>query len=520
MNFSIMNKTIITFCSILFLVYGCSKSNLPKPEYHYSINLDKISEDELFVELNFSGNLTDTSYFYFPRIVPGIYDALDYGKFINNFEAINNKGQALKVNRINTNCWEIIGTKNLDIIKYAVNDGWEKFDFEGIRPYRSSESHFDSSVVILNANAVFGYFSYQENLPFKINIKKPENFYGATSLTKIKSVKNEDIYFAGNYRILVDNPIMYSQPDTVTIKLPNILVNVACFSNSKEKIANELADYIAPLVKNQTEYLGGNLATDKYTFIIYHNQNFENTNYFADGLEHNQSTLVLMYAPMDMEILKNIIFNLASHEFFHTQIPLGLHSYEIANFDFNHPKFSKHLWLYEGMTEYFTIHMPVKQKLETLEQFIHTIENKISAMKKFDANIAFTELSKNVMEMSDEYMNVYYKGPLINLCLDIELWSLSNGNYGVQNLVSDLINKYGKDKPFNDDDLFNDIYEITGYSEIKTFIEKYIEGTYELPLKDVLQKVGLNLDIETGKITEIKPVSEHQFELRKQWINQ
>jgi predicted metalloprotease with PDZ domain len=313
---------------------------------------------------------------------------------------------------------------------------------------------------------------------------------------------------------------MYSQPDTVTIKLPNILVNVACFSNSKEKIANELADYIAPLVKNQTEYLGGNLATDKYTFIIYHNQNFENTNYFADGLEHNQSTLVLMYAPMDMEILKNIIFNLASHEFFHTQIPLGLHSYEIANFDFNHPKFSKHLWLYEGMTEYFTIHMPVKQKLETLEQFIHTIENKISAMKKFDANIAFTELSKNVMEMPDEYMNVYYKGPLINLCLDIELRSLSNGNYGVQNLVSDLINKYGKDKPFNDDDLFNDIYEITGYSEIKTFIEKYIEGTYELPLKDVLQKVGLNLDIETGKITEIKPVSEHQFELRKQWINQ
>ena len=141
-------------------------------------------------------------------------------------------------------------------------------------------------------------------------------------------------------------------------------------------------------------------------------------------------------------------------------------------------------------------------------------------MKKFDANIAFTELSKNVMEMPDEYMNVYYKGPLINLCLDIELRSLSNGNYGVQNLVSDLINKYGKDKPFNDDDLFNDIYEITGYSEIKTFIEKYIEGTYELPLKDVLQKVGLNLDIETGKITEIKPVSEHQFELRKQWINQ
>lgn len=41
----------------------------------------------------------------------------------------------------------------------------------------------------------------------------------------------------------------------------------------------------------------------------------------------------------------------------------------------------------------------------------------------------------------------------------------------VQNLVSDLTNKYGKDNPFDDEDLFNDIYELTGSSDIKLFIE-------------------------------------------------
>lgn len=514
-----MNK-LITFCSILFLLFGCSKFKLPDSEYQYRINLDKIVGDKLLVKLNFTGKLTDTSYFYLPRIVPGIYDDLDYGKFINNFKAIDKKGQDLKINRIDNNCWEIIGTKNLSTIKYAVNDGWEKFDFEGIRPYRSSESHFDSSVVILNANTVFGYFSHQENLPFKINIKKPENLYGATSLSKIKSSKNEDKFLALNYRTLVDNPIMYSYPDTASIKLPDISVNVACFSSSRKKIANELANFIMPLVKNQTEYLGGKLATRKFTFIIYHNQNSGNGDYFADGLEHNQSTLILMYAPLYLEILKKNIFNLASHEFFHTQMPLGLHSYEIANFDFNDPKFSKHLWLYEGMTEYFTIHMPIKQNMETLEQFIHVVESKISGMRRFDNTIPFTELSRNIMEMPDEYMNVYYKGALINLCLDIELRDLSHGAYGVQNLVSDLTKKYGKNKPFNDNDLFNDIYEITGYSEIKLFIENYIDGTYELPLMEELQKVGLDLDNKTGKISEIIPMSENQRKLRKQWINQ
>lgn len=90
----------------------------------------------------------------------------------------------------------------------------------------------------------------------------------------------------------------------------------------------------------------------------------------------------------------------------------------------------------------------------------------------------------------------------------------------VQDLVSDLMLKYGKDKPFHDDDLFNDIYEITGFPEIKTFVNQYIEGTEALPLKVTLQKVGLNLDVETGKISEEIILSESQLELRKQWIGE
>jgi predicted metalloprotease with PDZ domain len=117
-------------------------------------------------------------------------------------------------------------------------------------------------------------------------------------------------------------------------------------------------------------------------------------------------------------------------------------------------------------------------------------------------------------------MNVYYKGALTNLCLDIQLREISNGAYGVQNLVSDLTNRYGKDKPFHDEDLFNDIYEITRSSDIKLFIEKYINGTEELPLKEMLLKVGFDLDSETGKITEIIPITESQRALRKHWINQ
>ena len=227
-----------------------------------------------------------------------------------------------------------------------------------------------------------------------------------------------------------------------------------------------------------------------------------------------------MYSPLNMEVLKATIFGLASHEFFHTVQPLGLHSYEIADFDFSDPKFSQHLWLYEGMTEYFTIHMRIKQNMESLDEFLKVLEHKISKMNEYSNDISFTEFSKNVIDMPEDYMNVYFKGALINLCLDIRLRELSDGAYGVQNLIADLLDRYGKDKPFKDDVLFEDIYKQTGFPEIKEFVEMHIEGTEPLPLKETLIKVGLLYDEETGTVTEMRTLNDKQRILRKQWINQ
>ncbi len=116
--------------------------------YDYKINLNKIDGDALVVELTFTGHLTDSSHFCLPKIIPGIYSALDYGKFVANLKAFDESGEALHANRIDTNCWEISGAKNVVTSNYSVNDGWENFTFQGIRPCRSSESHFDTSVAM------------------------------------------------------------------------------------------------------------------------------------------------------------------------------------------------------------------------------------------------------------------------------------------------------------------------------------------------------------------------------------
>jgi len=514
----------ITLYLIVLLLVGCSankfaKENLSILKYKYELNTDIYKEDKLNVKLELDNLNEETITYCFPKIVPGIYGAMDFGQYINFIDVKDKRGNSLVSKKTDENCWEISNAKQIYSIEYEVDDTWEEFDFGILKRgfYGSAASTFKEDVFVINPNCIFGYFRGYDSVPIEIVVNKPKDFYGATSLRKTASEPNQDKFKADSYHQLVDNPILYALPDTSIIQLPNIEIEVACYSTTDKPISKEIANYIKPLLVNQAKYLDNKLPVDRYTFILYHNINPDENSYVADGLEHSRSSIILLYMPMDLDIIKENVYGIASHEFFHTLMPLGIHSHEIANYDFNNPKFSRHLWLYEGTTEYFTIHMPIKNGLQNVPDFLQVIEQKITEMKAFDNTLSFTELSLNPMGLQDEYYSVYSKGALINLCLDIKLRELSNGAYGVQELVLDLIEKYGVDKSFEDENLFDEIISITGFPELRKFFDEYVIESEELPLKEMLYKVGLIL--EDDSISEIEQLTSAQKTLRKSWIN-
>lgn len=484
--------------------------------YRYETNLKALSNDKLAVNLKISGFSEDTLTYCFPKIIPGIYGAMNFGQYISAFEVFDKKGKKLKTERKDQNSWKVYNASAIAGLSYLVDDAWETFGYKTGRGfYRSAASSFSDSSFVLTPNSLFGYFRGHTEHPIEVSVRKGINLYPATSLKKTQKL-NQDLFFAKNYHQLVDNPIIYALPDTTLIKLPGISVEVACYSTSGKAISKDIAEYIRPLLMSQSKYLNNKLPVDHYTFLIYHNLAPDNSHLVGDGLEHSNSTLILLYMPLNIETIRQNIYGIASHEFFHTLMPLGLHSEEIENYDYNEPKFSKHLWLYEGMTEYFTMHMPVKTGLTTEKEFFKTVEGKIADMHEFKADLPMTDLSLHPMEMQDQYYNVYLKGALINQCLDLKLRELSGGEYGVKDLVLDLMAHY-RGKPFEDDKLFSEMVIVSGFPELKEFTEKYILGTEPLPLEDYLLKAGLKL--ENGKISDIPNPSPEQQKLRKDWLH-
>ena len=167
--------------------------------------------------------------------------------------------------------------------------------------------------------------------------------------------------------------------------------------------------------------------------------------------------------------------------------------------------------MYEGTTEYFANLFQVQQDLITEEDFYSRITEKIDLAKRYDDTMPFTEMSTKIVDepYQSNYQNVYYKGALINMCLDIIIREQSGGTRGILSVMQALAKKYGVDKPFTDNQLFDEIVAIT-YPEVGDFIKTHIQGETPIPYIRFLEKAGVTIVDTEQKLPSIIMVTPQQ----------
>ncbi len=510
MRFNSLLLVLVVMVGNLYALPGADNSG----RYIYTVDLTKVDDDKIKVSLSTPGISQNEVTYYLPKIIPGTYMEADYGRFVTNFNAFDKKGRNLEVTRMGDNTWKILKAKKLRTITYEVNDTYDA-DMGDNHVYPMAGTNIeDKENFVLNTSGFFGYFQGMKNNEFEVNFIRPESFYGSTGLipqssglkynysiskenvVDVSEEKLVDKFVTENYNLLIDSPIMYNKPDTTLIDVGGTEVLVSVYSPNGLVTSKFIADNIDEILTAQMKYLGNKLPVEKYAFIFFCQEPAKLAP-IQGALEHSYSSFYY-FPEIPQENLKQVVKDVAAHEFFHIVTPLNIHSNEIHNFDFNDPQMSKHLWMYEGVTEYSAHHVQVKYGLITPEQFLTTMQEKIqNASFNYNDTLSFTDLSKYTIEKySDQYGNVYEKGALIGMLLDIQLRHYSDGAYGIQNLMKDLANKYGKNKAFNDDDLFEEIVQLT-YPEIGVFFKNYLEKGAVLPYKTVFDMVGVHFEGES-----------------------
>ncbi|WP_282074577.1 peptidase M61 [Maribacter aquivivus] len=498
MKFFMKKNVLIVAFALILNACGAGKAlmSVENSPILTSIDLVNIVDDKVQVGVNPGAFTTSTVIFRIPKTVPGTYSSDNYGQYIEDFEALDYKGNLLNSKKLDDNTWSISGAVQLDKVQYWVNDTYDtENDVEDAVFSPAGTNIAEGSNFMLNLHGFVGYFDGFKEVPYTIQIKKPANLIATTTLSSEVGEKIDpllDAFTAKRYFEVIDNPIMYAKPNTETFEINGITVTLSLYSPNDVYKASDLKERMVSMMGAQKKFLGDVDSTKEYNILLYMSDvNIPDAHGYG-ALEHHTSTVVVLPEAMDVGRLEQAMVDVVSHEFFHIVTPLSVHSKEIQYFDFNDPKMSEHLWMYEGTTEYFANLFQIQQGLISEEDFYERMLGKITNSKFYDDSMSFTIMSKNILEQPYEpnYANVYEKGALINMCLDIILREKSNGEKGMLWLMKELSKKYGTDIPFEDEALFTEIVSMT-YPEVDSFFKAHVIGTTPIDYNTFFAKVGL-----------------------------
>ena len=513
-------KQILSVTALSILLFACGSSKIDTNDLATAnpigtaIDLTQIVDDKAPVTINPGRFNLDTVTYRMPRFIQGSYAVENFGKYIDDLKAFDYSGKVLPVERLDDNTWQIADATRLDKLEYYVND---TFDIEvkgGIGeeiPFSPGGTNISPENYVLNLHGFIGYFDSLKNAQYTIDVTAPANFERTSALQNINMKSSPDgtkittSYFAPRYFDVTDNPMMYGKLDVEEFMVGDVKIVLSVYSPNKKHKASTLKETVYKMMEAQKAYLGDMNTTSRYDIYLYLTDRSEGQPKGLGALEHHTSTVAVLQETRSKESLAQSVTDVIAHEFFHIVTPLTVHSEDVHYFDYKEPTFSKHLWMYEGVTEYFSQHFQVYEGLIAPQDFYKVVNSQIlRSTVYYDDQMSFTEMSENVLEepFKANYANVYQKGALLGMCIDILLREESNGNRSMLSVMKELSNKYGVEKPFDDESLIDEIVSMT-YPSVGEFLNTHVVGNNSIDYSTFLEKVGLVFEgtqIETGFI--------------------
>lgn len=470
----------------------------PNYPIHYKIEVQSLAGHLFKITQFITTPMKKGQVLSLPAWIPGSYMVRDFAKNIVSLKAFNQQNEPLQTKKLDKQTWQVAPCEGTLKIEYSVY----AFDLSVRSAYINDEYAF------FNGTSVFLLAEQYENHAHSVDIIIPKNTQSNWQIST--SMQKGDFYYASNYDELVDHPVIIGELDSKQFEVAGVEFDFVVVGGHHSDL-NRITTDLKPICKHHLDLFGAPFPVQKYVFMtLLCDKGF-------GGLEHRNST-VLQYSrselpakndPVEMTDGYRSFLALCSHEFFHTWNIKRIKPSEFNKLDLSQETYTEQLWIYEGFTSYFDDITLVRTQLIEPESYLELIGITLTRLARNPGNTkqsvtessfdAWTRFYKQDAGAANNIVSYYAKGGIIALCLDLKIRLLSEHKLTLFNVMQALWEQYGQIDKGTEVDVIQHILSTTFELDLTTFIEQCIYSTDPLPVEELLNQFGVNLQKNARK---------------------
>src|SRR5450830_1499835 len=483
----------------------------------YSITSNDCAAHLFDVTVTVETPAADGQVFSLPAWIPGSYMSREFARNIVQIRAVAG-GKKVSLRKLDKHSWRAAPCSGPLTLSYQVY-AWDL----SVRT-----AHLDQTHAFFNGTSVFLRVEGQQHGEHIVDIRRPpgddyKRWRVATSLPELKARRyGFGTYVAADYDDLIDHPVelgsfalasftAHGVPHDVVItgKVPNL--DLPRLSADLKKICEAQIAFFEPKSRRAP--------MSRYVFM---------TMVVGDGyggLEHRAST-ALICARSDLPVKGQVALSdgyrtylgLCSHEYFHTWNVKHIKPAIFAPYDLREEGYTSLLWLFEGFTSYYDDLFLVRTGLIDTPEYLKMLSKTANgvlrgsgrrkqsvAESSFDAWVKYYRQDENAPNAIVSY---YTKGSLVALGLDLLIRTESRGSKSLDDVMQALWQQYGRQfyarnggKGVAEDEV-EALFEAVSGLKLKRFFDRYIRGTDDVPLGELLAPFAV---LYSDKRGEAKP---------------
>jgi len=472
---SVLVRALVVFVSLLFTNVAMAAENV-----QYQIDVDQPQHHSANVTVLFPSPGIGDFDVKLPAWRPGRYRMLPLANGISQVEARDSSGNLLQTRQLDGNTWrvQVLEPKPVEFT-------YRLYANELGRRTR----HIDSTHAYLDAVATLVYSPRFRATPVTVELNVP---HGWRSVSGLEPGFGRNSFRALNYDVLADSPIETGRHDRFSFRIGGADFKVVIWGKSN-LVGEQAAQDLARMSQAYLRYWG-TFPFSHYVFIIHA------TDGEHGATEHLNST-VIQHARWKFLTRKDYLdfLETAAHEFAHAWNVEAYRPAGLVPYDYQRENYSPLLWFAEGGTRYLDGLLLVRAGLmkpavylQRLSKRLNTYFDRPGRLVQSAAVSSFNEWTRPVGEQAwNDSVNIYTKGQMISLWLDLEIRSRSAGKYSIRDLHRRLFQQFPASiKGYTEADLIR-ILKNLGVTNARSLWQQYVRGHDELPLKKQLQSLGL-----------------------------